>query len=171
MTRSFAAPVLLALLASLPSGCTFIAAKQQQTAIDATCQISGRVSIARKDSYPIVVVLVRREEGQERPWRVADYFVMEEPGRWAFGAPPGRFAVVAFQDRGRDLVYSPGEAYATAAADNPLACAAGGRFTDIAIAIPEKADKPLAGTFDIPKLQRRDATGQLESTLGQLTKV
>jgi pimeloyl-ACP methyl ester carboxylesterase len=171
MSRSFAALVLLAALAALPSGCAFIAASQQQTAIDATCMISGSVSIAGKDSHPIVVVLVRREEGQERPWRVADYFVMDEPGRWAFGAPPGRFAVVAFQDRGRDLVYTPGEAYATAGADNPLACAAGGRFTDVAIAIPEKSAKPLSGTFDIPKLQRRDASGQFQATLGELTKV
>jgi pimeloyl-ACP methyl ester carboxylesterase len=159
-----------AFLTGLPSGCSFIAAGQQQEIIDATCVISGQVTTAKKDSRPIVVVLVQRVEGQERPWRVADHFVLDEPGRWGFGAKPGRYALVAFQDRSRDLVYNPGETYATAAIDDPLTCTSGARLTGIAIAIPEKAARPLPGTFDIPKLQRRDAQGQLQATLGELVK-
>ena len=171
MNSNFHASVVaLAALALTAAGCAFIAAGNQQAAIDATCVISGRVETARKDASPIVVVLLRQQEGQERPWRVADHFVLDQPGRWAFGAMPGDYALVAFKDRTKDLIYNPGDPYGVVAADAPLKCAAGGRLTDVAVVIPEKSAKPLPGRFDIPKLQRRDAQGQLVTTLGQLTR-
>jgi len=170
MTRSLVA-VVAVLLGSLPSGCAFIAASQQQAALDANCIVSGEAASARKDSQPIVVVLLQQQEGQARPWRVVDHFVLDQPGKWGFGALPGRYALVAFKDRSRDLVYNPGEPYAVAAEQKPLECTPGKSFTGISIVIPEKSDKPLPGTFDIPKLQRRDAEGQLDATLGQLTKL
>jgi len=170
--RPFA--VLFALAcASLPSGCVFIAAHQQQASMDAACIISGRVSTARKDSLPIVVVLFQQEEAQAGPlpggWHVVDHFVLDQPGRWGFGTLPGRYALAAFQDRSKDLVYHPGERYATLAADEPLTCKAGSRLTDLSILIPEKVDKPYPKALDVQKLQRRSAEGQLQMTMGQLT--
>jgi pimeloyl-ACP methyl ester carboxylesterase len=162
----------MALFAALPSGCMFIAAREQQQSLDATCLISGSVASARKDSAPIVVVLLQREEAplaDGRQWRLVDHFVLDTPGHWGFGTGPGRYAVLAFKDRSRDLVYNPGESYGAVGADEPLECRAGGRLSDIALAIPEKADKPLPKTVDIPKLQRRDAEGQLKVTFGQMT--
>src|SRR5262245_39882715 len=119
MNRAFAG-VFLLLVAVLLSGCPFIAAEQQQELIDATCVISGQVTTARKEPRPIDVVLLRREEGQERPWRVADHFVLDQPGRWGFGTSPGRYGLVAFVDRSRDLVYNRGEPYDAVGADEPL---------------------------------------------------
>ena len=171
--RSLAA--LATFAAALCAGCMFIAAKEQQQSLDATCLISGSVASARKDASPIVVVLLQQREeaprADARQWRVVDHFVLEAPGRWGFGAGPGRYAVLAFKDRSRDLVYNPGESYGAAGADEPLACRAGGRVADVAVVIPEKADKPLPKTVDIPKLQRRDAEGQLNATFGQMTAV
>jgi pimeloyl-ACP methyl ester carboxylesterase len=170
--RSFAALALL--LAALPTGCMFVAAHQQQVSLDALCQVSGHASAAGKDASPIVVVLLRRDEAAKPGdplWRIADHFVLEEPGAWTFGAGPGRYAVVAFLDRSRDLVYNQGERYLAHGAEQPLVCKDGSRLAGIDLVIPEKVDKPLPRSVDIPKLQRRDAEGQFQATMGQLTAV
>src|SRR5262245_5096077 len=72
---------LAALAATMAAGCVFVTAGHQQEAIDATCVVSGHVTNWRKDARPIVVVLLRHDESQERPWRVADHFVLDQPGR------------------------------------------------------------------------------------------
>jgi len=139
--------------------------------MDAVCVISGNVSTARKEAAPIVVVLFRRAEARQAEagnWQFVDYFVLEQPGRWAFGAGPGSYALAAFWGHG-DVVYQPGETYGLLAADAPLTCGAGTRLTDLAIAIPDKVATPFPRSFDLSRLQHRSADGQLLATMGQLT--
>jgi len=161
---------MMAVFAALPSGCMFIAAREQQQSIDASCVLSGNVTTARKAAAPVVVVLFRQQDGAT-PWGVVDHFVLDQPGRFVFGALAGRYAIAAFQDRNRDLVYRPGESYATLGADQPLVCATGTRLSDLAIAIPDKVDRPYPKSLDIPRLQARSAQDQFAATLGQVTAV
>ncbi|MFL6566715.1 MAG: hypothetical protein ACJ8G5_17395, partial [Burkholderiales bacterium] len=154
-------------------GCVFLDVKEQQASLDAACLISGSVTSARTNPRPTVVVLFRQaDDGTTGPesWKVVDHFVMEQPGRWVFGTTgPGRYAVAAFEDRSRDLVYQPGETYGTLGLDQPLTCGSGTRFNDLALAIPEKVRDPFPASLDVVKLQARSLEGQLNATLGQLT--
>jgi pimeloyl-ACP methyl ester carboxylesterase len=161
---------LLVLLACLAlAGCNLLDVRSQQEQIDAICILSGSVATSRTAQQPIVVVLFRQDAGAPRGWSVADHFVLAQPGRWGFGAGPGRYAVAAFEDRSRDLVYQPGETYGLLAFDRPLECAPGARLRDLALTIPEKVAEPFPQALDIPKLQARSAEGQLQATLGRMT--
>ena len=171
MVRSFG---WLFLAATLLPGCVFLDASRQQEKLDAMCLISGTAATARKSGAPIVVVLFRRDDKGEasgHPWQVADHFVLEQPGRWVFGAGEGRYAVAAFEDRSRDLVYQPGESYAVFGAEHPIGCGIGTRVADVSIDIPEKVARPFPRSLDIPKLQARGTDAQLQRTMGQLTAV
>jgi pimeloyl-ACP methyl ester carboxylesterase len=162
----YRALVLAPLLAL--AGCMLLDARQQQKEIDAYCQISGAVTAERKAPGPIVVVLLRQAEGA---WQPVDHFVLEQPGKWAFVAGAGRYALGAFEDRSRDRRYQAGESYATAAFDNPIACGSGGRFADIGLAVPEKAPAKFPYKVDLSALEVRSPDRQMQATLGQLTAV
>lgn len=151
-------------------------AKKQIEQMEATCKYGGSVSTARAEPRPIVVILFRSVEGQtdrRSRFEVVDHFVMERAGKWEFtvATPGGSYAVAAFEDANRDFVYQPGESYGRVAADKPIPCVAGGRYTDLGIAIPAKVSDPFPYALDIAALQVRSADAQLGLTLGQRTAV
>lgn len=148
--------------------------RPQQQKLDSTCLLTGSVSAVDGNPRPMVVVLFRHDEKREgagpRGWHVVDHFVLDRPGRFGFGAgEPGRYALAAFEDRSRDLVYQPGEPYGTLGVDSPLMCTPGARLKDLAIAVPVRVKDPFPLELDVVKLQARSADAQLKATLGQLT--
>ncbi len=167
----------VALLCSLSAGgCMVLDAKTQMEQIDASCLFSGSVTTARTEPRPIIVILVRGVEGEtdrRSRFEIVDHFVMERAGKWQFLVPKvgGSYAVAAFEDVNRDFAYQPGEPYGRVGADNPIACAPGGRYTDLAITIPAKVSDPFPWALDIAKLQARSADAQLGMTMGQRTAV
>jgi len=163
MTIRYAA--LLCALAT--ASCMFLDAREQQERLAETCYISGAVTSARDKPGAIVVVLARQRD--DGGWLVADHFVLEGAGRWVFAADAGRYAVAAFDDRSRDLVYQPGEPYGTSGFDQPIACRAGAKIEAPTVAIPAKVRDPFPQKLDIAALQKRTIDGQAERTLGQLT--
>lgn len=176
-TNLFARGAGAALVCSLfAGGCMVFDAKKQMEQIDASCLFSGSVTTARTEPRPIIVILVRGVEGKtdrRSRFEVVDHFVMERAGKWQFLVPKagGSYAVAAFEDVNRDFVYQPGEPYGRVGADNPIACAPGGRYTDLAIAIPAKVSDPFPWALDVAKLQARSADAQLGMTMGQRTAV
>lgn len=153
---------LAATLAVLCGGCMLLDARQQQARMDDNCVIRGTATSAQSDAPPIVVVLFRES-------RVVDHFVLDGPGRWAFTAPPGNYALAAFEDRSRDLVYQAGEPHGAAGFDKPFVCADGLRHENVAIAIPPRVTGPVPRELDIAALQKRSVEDQARHTLGQLT--
>jgi pimeloyl-ACP methyl ester carboxylesterase len=158
----------VALLSALAvTSCMFLDAREQQERLAETCTITGSVTSARETPGAIVVVLARQRD--DGGWGVADHFVLESAGRWVFAAAGGRYAVAAFDDRSRDLVYQPGEPYGTTGFEAPIVCSPGAKIATPAVVIPEKVAKPFAQTLDIAALQKRSFDSQAERTLGQLT--
>ena len=165
MIRTTCLALCLTLLAA---GCVFQDVREQQALIDDHCYIEGRVAGASADAKSIVVVLAQRTGAQ---WRIVDHFVLDRPGRWAFGAAAGTYGLAAFEDTNRDLVYQPGEPVLALDATNPIACAARQRVREVALAIPAGGAARVSGEIDIAALQARSLDGQVRSTLGQLTAV
>ena len=161
----------LAAAALTLAGCVFQDVREQQARLDETCVIDGTASSAASQDRPIVVVLVRPagDSVPGRRWLVADHFVLEQAGRWAFAAPPGHYSLAAFDDANRDLVYQPGEPILLPDATAPIVCVAGARALGFALRIPATPSSALSGEVDVTALQARDVAGQMRRTLGQLT--
>jgi pimeloyl-ACP methyl ester carboxylesterase len=165
------APRCLAAGTVLLAGCIFQDVREQQALIDATCVIAGNAASSGGGDKPVVVVLLRPagESAPGRKFLIADHFVLEAEGRWAFAAPPGDYRLAAFEDSNRDLRYQPGEPFLGVDAAGPIKCGVGTRARDIALRVQaSSADAPQA-EVDITALQARDVHGQMRRTLGQLT--
>ncbi len=153
-------------------GCMLMDARDQQKVIDNLCVMEGSVASASATLHPMVVILARYADasGAAHEPQIVDHFVLEQPGKWTFLAPPGLYRVAAFDDSNADLVYQPGESFAGTPADPKLTCAVGGRLTNIALSIPLSSPR-LDQEIDVNKLQVRSLEAQTEKTLGQLTVV
>ena len=161
-------------LAAALGACGMLHVKEQQAKIDALCAISGHVEAERRDSAPLIVVLVRQtgaDPTQRDSWQIADHFVLEGPGEWQFFASPGTYGLVAFQDLNGDLKAQPGEPYLRLERERILTCATGERKTDIALRIPAAGRSRSNETVDIATLQARSFTEQFALTLTQVTAV
>ena len=161
----------VAAAAVLLAGCVFQDVREQQARIDATCVIEGTAASVAGDDRPVVVALLR-PAGASAPGRkflVADHFVLEAAGRWAFAAPPGDYRLAAFQDSNRDLLYQPGEPFLGVDAVGPIECREGTRARDIVLRVPASSSGAPEAEVDITALQARDVHGQMRRTLGQLT--
>jgi pimeloyl-ACP methyl ester carboxylesterase len=159
----------VAATAAVMAGCVFQDVREQQAQFDATCLIEGTASSALSQDRPLVVLLLRPPAQGSGRRLVADHFVLETAGRWAFVAPAGEYRLAAFDDANRDLVYQPGEPYIGADATRPISCAAGTRARNIALDIPASQPAPFSSEVDVAALQARDVHGQMRRTLGQLT--
>jgi len=161
---------ILATASCLLSSCVFQDVREQQARLDDACVIEGSASSAATQDRPIVVLLLSpAPPGSARPWTIADHFVLETAGRWGFAAPPGNYALAAFDDANRDLVYQPGEPYLGVDAKSTITCTAGTRATNIALRISANPPAPLSGEINVAALQARDQHLQMRRTLGQLT--
>lgn len=167
----FLAPGSWLLPPLLLASCVFQDVREQQARLDATCVIEGTASTASGGERPIVVALLR-PPGDSAPGRkflIADHFVLETAGRWAFAAPPGEYRLAAFEDTNRDLRYQPGEPFLGVEAAAPIRCGVGTRARDIALRVPASSAGAPEAEVDITALQARDVHGQMRRTLGQLT--
>jgi pimeloyl-ACP methyl ester carboxylesterase len=115
------------------------------------------------------VLLLRRETTAAQRWDIVDHFVLERPGRWGFATLPGRYAVTAFEDRSRDLIYQPGETYGALGLDKPIVCARGVRVPELAVEIPPSVTTPFPQEVDVARVQARSMSSQMHASLGQLT--
>ena len=154
------------------TACMFLDVKKQQAKIDEFCTFEGRVSAERREQKPIVVVLLRKtgaDLNRRESWDIADHFVLEGPGRWAFRASADTYGLVAFQDLNADLKVQQNEPFLRLDAGKLLECKPGGAHKDIALVIPAAGRPRFGGEADITALQARPAHQQLQVSLGQLT--
>ena len=106
----------LLFLAGLVPGCMFLDVKEQQQKLQAACTIKGTARSMQEGDRAIVVVLLRRSEGERSAsgaWEIVSHFVMESAGRFVFTVSGGQgtYTVGAFDDTDRDLVLEPGESF------------------------------------------------------------
>lgn len=174
MNLRVVASILAAVTLLALSGCVFRDVARQQAKLDALCVISGTVETPGEGDPPVVVLLVRTDgKGLDTPEhvRLADHFVREGSGHWAFYTGPGTYAIKAFEDRNRDLVYQPGEPFLGMTPSAVVDCQPGSRFTDLSLVIPENGRPSFEGELDIAALQARTPDDQLQLSLGMLTAV
>jgi len=157
--------VLASFLALAAPGCGYLAVPEQQRQLDASCEVSGRVETSRGKASPVVVILGRRSA--DGKWRIADHFVRDSAGDYAFVAPAGHYRVTAFEDANDDLAYQPGEPFVVTNKDG-FPCDAGAHMR-VDLMVPENSGGDLERDVDVASLHARTFEGQLDATLGQLT--
>ncbi|HMN43998.1 MAG TPA: hypothetical protein PKE27_05470 [Povalibacter sp.] len=165
--RRLTAVAMLATVA-LP-GCMFGKLREQQQQIDALCVVSGTVSGDPANRNPRVILLLQPTPTGSPAWRLADHFVSEGDGRWLMVAQPGDYALAAFEDRSRDLVYQPGEPVLNVADDSRVHCAAGSRIADRDLRIPAQGGRAYIREVDIAALRTHTPEEQLGISLAART--
>jgi len=162
----------LLFLAGLLAGCGFFHIKEQQQKLRAACTIKGTARSMHEGDRAIVVVLLKRSEGERTvtgAWEVVSHFVMESAGRFVFtvSSGTGTYAVGAFDDTDRDLVLEPGESFVSDQ-DAVVTCTPGARFEHFALSIPTTTER-RAGSLDFTSVQTISLKDQVSSILGQQT--
>jgi pimeloyl-ACP methyl ester carboxylesterase len=156
----------LCIPALMTAGCGLLAVPEQQRQLDAACEVMGRVETSQNRPRPVVVILGRRQA--DGKWKIADHFVRDSPGDYAFVATAGHYRVTAFEDLNDDLAYQQGEPFVVTDKDG-FPCVAGAHMR-VDLPIPENAGREsLERDVDVASLQARSFEGQLDATLGQLT--
>jgi pimeloyl-ACP methyl ester carboxylesterase len=156
------------------SGCVFLDVREQQKIVDEFCTIEGHASVERREHKPVVVVLVRKigaDIDRRESWEIADHFVLDGPGRWAFRVSAGTYGLGAFEDINADLKLQQGESHLRMDPGKLLECKAGGARKDIGLEIPGAASPWLDGEVDIAALQTHGMHQPTRVSLGQVTKM
>ncbi len=153
------------------AGCMFRKLDEQLKQIDELCVISGTVRGDPANRDPRVVLLLRATPAGTQPSRrIDDHFVSEGDGRWIMVAQPGEYALAAFEDRSRDLIYQPGEPVLRASETSDVHCERGSRIADRVLVIPANGPA-FAGEVDVTALQARTPDEQLGASLRSLAAV
>jgi pimeloyl-ACP methyl ester carboxylesterase len=170
----FSRYLLLCTAAIALSGCVFLDVREQQKKADEFCTIEGNASAERQEPKPVVVVLARKigaDIDRRDSWEIADHFVLDGPGRWAFRVSAGTYGLGAFQDINADLKLQQGESYLRMDPGKLLECKSGVTRKDVALKIPAVGPLWLEGEVDIAALQARGVHQPTRMSLGQVTKM
>ncbi len=161
--------VVIAIVLPFVQGCMFHKLDDQLQQVDRLCVISGTIAADPANRDPRIVVLLQPAPAGVMPaWRLADHFVSEGDGRWVMVAQPGEYALGAFEDRSRDLVYQPGEPVLNVADDSRIHCSTGSRIENRALRIPTDGGRAYFTDVDIAALQARTPDQQLGTSLRSL---
>lgn len=152
----------------------FLDVRAQQKKADEFCAVEGHASVDRVEEKPVVVVLVRKigaDIDRRESWEIADHFVLDRPGRWAFRVSAGTYGLGAFQDLNADLKLQQGESHLRMDPGKLVECQSGAAHKNIALDISASGPQWLDGEVDIAALQARRAHQPARMSLGQVTKM
>jgi pimeloyl-ACP methyl ester carboxylesterase len=106
------------LLALFMNGCMFMRLSEDLKQVETKVAfIRGRVSYAQEETAPVLLLLFTDDSGQKE---IADFFVMERPGLYAFLVPKGTFYLAAFIDRNQNMRPDDGETYGLYGTPDPV---------------------------------------------------
>lgn len=123
-------------------GCMLRDAHRQMGQAHDTCVISGTVHGDDRQPGPyIVAVFAATHASPTGSVEPADFFVMEEGGRWVFALEPGLYRVLAFRSLAGNLEHDPGDPVVELDGGRALDCGAGTSVIGISLVVAD-ADQP-----------------------------
>jgi pimeloyl-ACP methyl ester carboxylesterase len=162
--------LVLTLVGTFCAGCVFMEVRRQQELNQLTIRLRGSVSALEPGEGLLVVVLVRKPGPAGGESEIIDHYTLNRDGRFYFSvSEPGTYAVAAFHDRNRNLVYDLNEPARVADEQTTFELAAGESREGIHIEIRPDERARVDGPLDIQTLQIRSVRDQQGVTLGQLT--
>ena len=123
----------IVLLALFMNGCMFMRLSEDLKKVETKVAfIRGRVFYDQEETAPVLLLLFTEDGGQKE---IADFFVMERPGLYAFMVPKGKFYVAAFIDRDENMRPDDGEMYGLYGAPDPVVVDRGGIINGIDLVV------------------------------------
>jgi len=126
--------------------------------------LAGTVELEEPSSSPIVVVLVREQEGE---LAIFDHLVLERAGPWSFYVAPGTYGVGAFADLRGDLIYQPDNPSVEPDEVGRFELGPGERVEDIELVIPSRSGDVSFASIDIVGEQSPDLGDEDYESLGR----
>ena len=178
MTRlqtQFLAQASILACSMLLSSCMLLDAREQQAILKQFCSISGDVRSERGDARALVVLLIRRNEGDAadlQRWRIVDYYVAQKAATWHFALSKGTYRTAAFDDVNADLIYQPGEPFVGADTSRSFECVSANRYEDVSLSIPAVSPVLFDRIIDVgERFSSRPSGSSTPNTLGELTAI
>ncbi len=169
-SRTLHHALVLTLVGILCAGCVFMQVRRQQALSELAIRLRGSVSALEPGEGLIVVVLLRRPGPEGGKTQIVDHYTLNRDGRFFFAmAEPGTYALGAFHDRNRNLVYDLDEPARVPDERTTFELTAGETREGIHIEIHPDERAPVEDPLDIRTLQVRSVRDQQGVTLGQLT--
>lgn len=144
---------------------------EQVRMMDRACLVSGQVEQAPPLEGQLVVVALTPGEPEEGTVpEPIDYTLVDASGRYSFALAPGRYRLMAFEDRDGDLELDGDEPARHAHEDDPFDCGPGDRLEGQGIELAQ-GDRLAGGGGLSVQGSRNLVAGALASasSLGQLT--
>jgi pimeloyl-ACP methyl ester carboxylesterase len=123
----------IVLLALSMNGCMFMRLSEDLKQVETKVAfIRGRVVYDQGETAPVLLLLFTEDGGQKA---IADFYVMERPGLYAFMVPKGKFYVAAFIDRNQNMRPEDGEVYGVYGAPDPVVVDRAGTINGIDLVV------------------------------------
>ena len=162
--------IVAALAGLLCVGCVFTEVRRQQEVSRRAIRLIGSVSALEPVEGLLVVVLIRRPGPDGGESEIVDHYTLYRDGRFHFVVTePGTYALAAFHDRNRNLIYDVDEPARVPDEQTTFELAAGETREGIHLEIHPDGRAGEDGPVDIRAFQARSVRDQLGTTLGQLT--
>jgi pimeloyl-ACP methyl ester carboxylesterase len=100
--RGLAQFALRALLLAL-TGCALLKLSKDNARLDRFVDLRGEVKVENWSGAPLVISLLRAPSGPGTPIVIERHVALEEPGRFSFRVPSGRYQLAAYEDRNRSF--------------------------------------------------------------------
>lgn len=95
----------LPLLVLALCGCSLFKLRRDNAKLDQFVEVHGEVEVDDWSGAPLVVSLLRAPDRLGSPAVVEGRFALEEPGKFVFRVPPGRYQLGAYEDRNHNFSF------------------------------------------------------------------
>lgn len=162
---TFTPPAAASLLTLALCGCGLLGVPQQQRALAVFGTVSGTVHTegAGPTDAPLVVALLQLDGAE---WTIIDRIATSDPGHFTFEVEAGRYAIAAFQDRNRDLVFQLDEPVEVPDATTAFRIGAGDGRKGLDVLIRAGVRAPVDAPIDLREVGPMTEVG-MHRSLGQ----
>ncbi len=152
-------------VAALTSGCAFIRLQENIDEFDRLGCIKGEITTTIPATAPIVLTVIK--ETPQQP-QLVNYIVQQQPDTFSILVDPGKYQLLAYEDKNRDMKYQTTELIVKSAL---LKVKAGQQLTGVMLKIPATTNTELIDTIEQLKKHTAVNINSIKNNLGKVVTI